>query len=60
MEIRRHYVASDIDWLAEKSSWKNLQMTGMVESECHANGTFRYKRRYYIWFFLIQHGEERT
>ena len=47
-EIRRHYVTSDIDFLSGQSDWEGLQTIGMVESEVHFNGTFRYERRYYI------------
>jgi len=37
VETRRYYITESIDWLEEKSLWKNLTSIGMVESERSIN-----------------------
>ncbi len=48
VEIRRHWVVSDIDWLVDKSLWKGLQSIGMVERERHIKDKISYETRYYL------------
>lgn len=35
VEVRRHWVTSDIDWIVAKPLWTGLQSIGMVERERH-------------------------
>jgi len=37
VEIRRHWIVSDIDWLDAKPLWNGLNCIGMVERERHIN-----------------------
>lgn len=48
IEIRRYRTVSDIDWLAGKELWKDLNMIGMAESERHIGNKVSTEVRYYI------------
>jgi predicted transposase YbfD/YdcC len=54
IEIRRHAVCHDIDWLLSDrrfpGEWrfKDLAMIAMVEAECERNGKTSIERRYYL------------
>ena len=48
VEIRRHWITTQIDWLKEKESWKGLKSIAMVESERYENAKTSIEQRYYI------------
>jgi predicted transposase YbfD/YdcC len=48
IETRRYSLNTDIEWLDQKSDWKNLRGIGMVESTREINGTISTERRYYM------------
>ncbi len=54
LEIRRHCVTSEIDWLHSdrrhpgELKFPGLKMIGMVESETTRNGVVSHERRYYL------------
>lgn len=48
VEIRRHWVVTDIDWMVDKPLWKGLQGIGMVERERHINGEVSCETSYYL------------
>ena len=48
VEVRRYVTVSDLDWLDEKTKWKNLNLIGMVESERHVGDNITRETRYYI------------
>jgi predicted transposase YbfD/YdcC len=48
IEIRRHYISNQIDWLPNKKRWENLNMIGMVESERCIDGEISIQKRYYL------------
>lgn len=54
LEIRRHSVTSEIDWLSSdrrhpgELKFPGLKMIGMVESEITRNGVISHERRYYL------------
>jgi len=48
IEIRRHYIVSDIDWLDGKQNWKNLRTIGMVIQEKEVNNKRSVESRYFI------------
>jgi len=48
VEIRRHWVISDIDWIADKVLWKGLQGIGMVERERHIKDHISCETSYYL------------
>nr|WP_321396876.1 ISAs1 family transposase [uncultured Desulfobacter sp.] len=48
VEIRRHWVISDIDWIADKPLWKGLQGIGMVERERHIKDHISCETSYYL------------
>lgn len=48
MEIRRHWVVSDIDWLEDKSLWKGLKSIGMVQRERHIGEKISCEISYYL------------
>jgi predicted transposase YbfD/YdcC len=54
LEIRRHSVTNDIDWLISdrrhpgELKFPGLEMIGMVESETIRNGKAEHERRYYL------------
>ncbi len=48
IEIRRHWIISDIDWLADKPLWKNLHRIGMVEALRDTKEKVTTETRFYI------------
>lgn len=48
IEVRRHWLVSDIDWLEQKSQWKGLKSIGMVESERTEGEKTTRETRFYI------------
>lgn len=48
IEIRRHWISDEIDWLNNREEWKNLRSIGLVESERHVDGKISVEKRYYI------------
>jgi len=48
IEIRRYWTVSDIDWIAGKEFWKDLNMIGMAECERHTGNRVSTEIRYYI------------
>lgn len=48
VEIRRHWVISDIDWIADKPLWKGLKGIGMVERERHIKDNISCETSYYL------------
>lgn len=48
IEVRRVFASSDIDWMADKSQWKNLQSVVMVESERTIGDDTSVEHRYYL------------
>nr|WP_319492443.1 ISAs1 family transposase [uncultured Desulfobacter sp.] len=48
VEIRRHWVISDIDWIEDKPLWKGLQSIGMVERERHIKDNISCETSYYL------------
>lgn len=48
VEVRRYVTVSDLDWLEERSKWKNLNLIGMVLSERHIGDKITQETRYFI------------
>jgi predicted transposase YbfD/YdcC len=48
IEVRRHWVCTDIAWLARMHPWKNLACIAMVEARREIDGKAATSRRYYI------------
>lgn len=48
IETRKHYLINDLNWLSQKSEWKNLNSIIMVESERTIGDKTSKERRYYI------------
>jgi predicted transposase YbfD/YdcC len=48
IEIRNHYIVSDIDWLDGKQNWKNLITIGMVIQDKEVNNKRSVESRYFI------------
>ena len=48
VEVRRYVTISDLDWLDDRSNWKNLRLIGMVHSERHIGDKITREARYYI------------
>lgn len=48
LEVRRHWMTDQIDWLAQKADWLGLRSIGMVESERHIDQTITKERRFYL------------
>jgi predicted transposase YbfD/YdcC len=48
IEIRRHWIISDTEWLEDKSLWKGLNSIGMVERERHIEDKLTCETSYYI------------
>ena len=48
IEIRRYWTVDELEWLADKSKWKGLNLIGMVEAERHVGEQVSVERRYYI------------
>jgi predicted transposase YbfD/YdcC len=48
IETRKYYLSTDIDWLWQKSEWKNLNAIGMVKSTVFEKEKYREETRYFI------------
>ena len=48
IEIRRHWIVSDIGWLEQKAQWKGLKSLAMVQSERTIADTTSHETRFYI------------
>ncbi len=48
VEVRRHWIVSDLNWLYVRDKWAGLSYVGMVEAERHEGDTVTYHKRYYI------------
>jgi predicted transposase YbfD/YdcC len=48
VEIRRHWVISDTDWIEDKALWKGLEGIGMVERERHIKDHISCETSYYL------------
>lgn len=48
IEIRKHYLIKDLNWLSQKADWENLNSIIMVESERIIGDKTSKERRYYI------------
>jgi predicted transposase YbfD/YdcC len=48
VETRRYWTTSDIDWLPEKTLWKNLSTIAMVQRERYIDGVTSLETSYYI------------
>ena len=48
LERRRYWSTEDIEWVRNKSAWKNLKSIAMVESERTIEGVTSREKRYYI------------
>ena len=48
IEIRRHWLTDQIDWLDQRQDWLGLNSIGMVESERHVGETVTQDRRFYL------------
>ncbi len=48
IEVRRHWLVPDIDWLQGKHLWKGLSSIGMVERERDIDGKVTCETSYYI------------
>lgn len=47
-EIRKYYLAEDINWLSMKKEWKGLKSIGMAIRECEVKGKKTIEKRYFI------------
>jgi predicted transposase YbfD/YdcC len=48
IEVRRHVVSHNVDWLAEDSCFPSIKSIAMVENTVERNGETSCERRYYI------------
>ncbi len=48
IEIRRYWQVSDLNWLEERSRWKGLKSSGMVEAERYVGDKMSVEHRYYL------------
>ena len=48
IEKRAYYLSTDIDWLEDKTEWKNLNAIGAVWSETERDGKLVTEHRYYL------------
>ncbi len=48
VEIRRHWITSDTDWIVDKPLWAGLQSIGMVERERHIKDKISCETSYYL------------
>lgn len=48
LEVRRYWLADDVDWCQDKAAWAGLGSFGMVESHRTLNGQTQTQRRYYL------------
>jgi hypothetical protein len=49
IEVRRHVVSHNVNWLAEDSRFPGIKSIAMVENTVERNGETSCERRYYIW-----------
>lgn len=48
VEKREYFLSADLDWLAQKADWANLNAIGAVKSTVEENGETRMETRYFI------------
>ena len=48
IETRRHWITDNVEWMANKKDWANLQAIGVVESIRQIKDKITTDRRYYI------------
>ena len=48
IEKREYFLTDDVDWIADKKDWCNLNAIGMVRSTCIINGAETVDIRYFI------------
>jgi len=48
IEVRRHWVCNDVQWLRERHRWKDLNSIAMVEASREIDGKTTVSRRFYI------------
>jgi predicted transposase YbfD/YdcC len=48
IEVRRHRVCNDVQWLRERHRWKDLNSIAMVEASREIDGKTTLSRRFYI------------
>jgi predicted transposase YbfD/YdcC len=48
IEVRRYWLVSEIDWLAEARAWPGLRSFGLVEAERSVGAVTTIERRYYV------------
>ena len=48
VEVRRHWVVGNLDWLEMKDQWKDLGCIGMVKAERHVGEKVSREKRFYI------------
>jgi predicted transposase YbfD/YdcC len=53
IEVRRHVVSHNVDWLAEDSRFPSIKSIAMVENTVERNGETSCERRYYICSLLL-------
>jgi len=53
IEVRRHVVSHNVDWLAEDSRFPGIKSIAMVENTVERNGETSCERRYYICSLLL-------
>jgi predicted transposase YbfD/YdcC len=53
IEVRRHVVSHNVDWLAEDSRFPGIKSIAMVENTVERNGQTSCERRYYICSLLL-------
>ncbi len=53
IEVRRHVVSHNVDWLAEHSRFPGVNSIAMVENTVERNGETSCERRYYICSLVL-------
>ena len=53
IEVRRHFVSHDVDWLTSALRYTGLRAIAAVEAEVERNGGTSIERRYYLSFLPI-------
>jgi predicted transposase YbfD/YdcC len=48
IETRKCYVSDQLDWLEQKSQWKDLKTIAIIEEKREINGKISVERRYFI------------
>lgn len=51
IEVRKYWLASDIDFIESRGEWKGLKSLGIAESQIEVKGEVKKERRYYIVSF---------